>query len=77
MSLIRTGRVSCSQSSVMHGLIALPHCHYRVDKYGSTFVYGGFLGQRRLYLTDPKALAHVLVHRAVSYNWYLASRSLQ
>lgn len=35
------------------------------DKYGPTFVYGGFLGQNRLYVTDPKALAHILVHRAV------------
>lgn len=37
-----------------------------LDRYGYTFAYSGFLGQKRLYTTDPKALSYILVQKAVS-----------
>ena len=32
------------------------------EQYGSTFVYRGFVGGRRLFTTDPAALAWILGH---------------
>ena len=38
-----------------------------VDRYGHVLMYRGMFGSNRLYISDPKALSHILVKRSYDY----------
>ena len=38
-----------------------------VEKFGKVVKYRGFMGESRLYVTDPKALQHILLNHSYEY----------